>query len=1220
MSAEEDGDEEEPMLVHPIDGLKRWMEVAPDRFSYAFVSCSSSSSSSSSSSLDEERKLTARDMHSRHLRLAKMFAGALTAAKRVIFLYEPGIDWFPVFLALLRMAIVPCVVYPIDPMTTPRDVLKERYEFLKVLGKECAGVVCSSKMATALRLTRLKLLDAQGLNCKILVVDEFKTTFDSENGVSDDEKVWKHELESPAFIQYTSGSTGSPKGVILSHRALMENCLSIRKAFKTTPYDSLCSWLPQYHDMGLIGGFFVPLTIASGYDDIDVSLLPKRTTCAFISPIAFAKDPSVWIRLISKYESTMTQAPDFAFALAARKFNASNLRNTETLRLHSLRHVLNASEPVRSQTINDFFDTFQHYGLKRSSLRVGYGLAEVCVYATEHRVEFFCANREAIETGDVRVAKEAKNGESFIEVACVGMNTNKRFKILEFDSDVEVKTHGQVGRVVITNTRSLCSGYVKDESRTHETFNFHRNEVVTGDEGFVLQDGRVFILGRIVDILDISFFASTVREDASSRIQANEFERVALAGPLCSVQNLVRKGSASAFGVGKHESAKIVLVVEVSDAFFSQSKKSVNSKALRGEIECNVFERYGKVSRRRFEVLLTYPRSTPRTTSGKVRRFAVRRKYDEGGIEAIVEDDDDEEFERDELDEIDEFVLEVVKENVEGAGAHTTLRTPLLGATSVQFTKIGIEITKRFDITLDTYHLLSCTNARDIASLVKRALGNDYDEYNIISSNVETPAKNQFPSARFATLFVILFAAQHQSISMIVDQKPRTQHHQIYDNRAAEWLHVLVPFQVISLLLYHLIVAITRARRYESINLIGAFFGLLSCVVMHGVSKAAWLISCCMIAYRAKKNAPRLFRKPTFIWTIACLSFATIAKLERKHASGPLLAASGHIDTTGSPILDGVYGNTSFHIFRASRYVVLRVIDYYLSSAGDQKSTIIDVDDNMLTFLHYVFFAPLFQCGPLIRGGFDTFCKRLRRMSSTRLYNTVNKNRKNKRRVAWQFAKDVLDLFGWCLLSNFLATSQTILTAPSASSLRLLSRILHVFATSRIAFNLGRVIAHAMRFTDVSDDAPLFLYDCLASFRQLWWHFHVSFRDFFARNIYSKSENKTIAIALTFFISACFHDVSLSDRRWFYFFLANTFGVLVERALLGETTNNRRARAQQQQQQQQLLRLLLLQILKSAFNRAIIWTLLVFSDGTVPVNTANSLRYLIKTMALSLVL
>jgi acyl-CoA synthetase (AMP-forming)/AMP-acid ligase II len=196
--------------------------------------------------------------------------------------------------------------------------------------------------------------------------------------------------------------------------------------------------------MGLIGGFFVPLTIASGYDAIDLSLLPKKTTCVFISPIEFVKDPSVWIHLMSKYESTMTQAPDFAFALAARKFSASDARNAETLRLHSLRHVLNASEPVRSQTVNDFLDVFQRYGLKKSSLRVGYGLAEVCVYATEHPVEFFRANRDALESGDVRMAKEAKNGELFIEVACIGVNSHKHFKILNFDSESEVKTPGQL--------------------------------------------------------------------------------------------------------------------------------------------------------------------------------------------------------------------------------------------------------------------------------------------------------------------------------------------------------------------------------------------------------------------------------------------------------------------------------------------------------------------------------------------------------------------------------------------------------------------------------------------------------------------------------------------------------------------------------------------------------------------------------------------------------
>ena len=168
---------------------------------------------------------------------------------------------------------------------------------------------------------------------------------------------------------------------------------------------------------------------------------------------------------------------------------------------------------------------------------------------------------------------------------------------------------------------------------------------------------------------------------------------------------------------------------------------------------------------------------------------------------------------------------------------------------------------------------------------------------------------------------------------------------------------------------------------------------------MHGISKASWLILSCMIAYKFRKLAPRLFRKPSFVWSVASLSFAAIAKLERNHTSAPMLAASGRIDSTGSLILDGIYGNTSFHIFRASRYVVLRVVDYYLSSATavDQNAT----DDNMLLFLHYVFFAPLFQCGPLVRGGFDVFSKRIKSSPWTRRFN-ANKRSMTKR-VVWRF-------------------------------------------------------------------------------------------------------------------------------------------------------------------------------------------------------------------------
>ena len=171
---------------HPIDGLDHWVNLLKgnDAFSYTYVSCSAGKET-------EERKFTARDMRSRHRKLAKMFTSEKTFSsttrtmeerkkenKRVIFLYEPGVDWFPVFLALMRASVVPCVVYPIDPMTTARDVLRERYEFLKTLAKECAGVVCSSKMATALKLTRLKLLDTHGLNCQMWVVDGFETKFE----------------------------------------------------------------------------------------------------------------------------------------------------------------------------------------------------------------------------------------------------------------------------------------------------------------------------------------------------------------------------------------------------------------------------------------------------------------------------------------------------------------------------------------------------------------------------------------------------------------------------------------------------------------------------------------------------------------------------------------------------------------------------------------------------------------------------------------------------------------------------------------------------------------------------------------------------------------------------------------------------------------------------------------------------------------------------------
>ena len=238
---------------------------------------------------------------------------------------------------------------------------------------------------------------------------------------------------------------------------------------------------------------------------------------------------------------------------------------------------------------------------------------------------------------------------------------------------------------------------------------------------------------------------------------------------------------------------------------------------------------------------------------------------------------------------------------------------------------------------------------------------------------------------------------------------------------------------------------------------------------------------------------------------------------------------------------------STFFVLPDTSYYASLIITYHPRTAGDQNAT---DDGDMITFLHYVFFAPLFQCGPLIRGGFDTFSKRLKKISSTRRFNAASKQNTIKR-VARQIREGRVGSFRLVSGFEFLGYKSNDIICTTVvvftSSLETFTHLRHL--PNCIQFRQSYRSRHALHRRPPTTP-PLFLYDCLASFRTLWWNFHVSFRDFFARNIYSKRESKTVAIALTFLVSACFHDVSFSDRRWIYFFLANTFGVLLERSRL----------------------------------------------------------------------
>ena len=185
-----------------------------------------------------------------------------------------------------------------------------------------------------------------------------------------------------AFVQFTSGSTSQPRGVAIGHRQLSHNCALIRQQFGVEADDVNVSWLPQYHDMGLVGGYMVPLTIPP-----DRGAKPAEVTSAFLSPAAFVRDPVAWALAMSKYGATMTQAPDFAYRLCAERFAlerfASSSPRPGELNLSKLRRCLNASERIDADTAMIFSRAFADFGFDVRAMSAGYGLAESVVYVCD---------------------------------------------------------------------------------------------------------------------------------------------------------------------------------------------------------------------------------------------------------------------------------------------------------------------------------------------------------------------------------------------------------------------------------------------------------------------------------------------------------------------------------------------------------------------------------------------------------------------------------------------------------------------------------------------------------------------------------------------------------------------------------------------------------------------------------------------------------------------
>ncbi len=393
-----------------------------------------------------------------------------------------------------------------------------------------------------------------------------------------------------ALIQYTSGSTGDPKGVQLTHANLLNNIRCIGEVLKIQPTDVVVSWLPLYHDMGLIGTW-----LGSLYYGVPITIM---------SPITFLTHPEKWLWAIHYHRATISAAPNFAYELCLSKINEKKLVGLD---LSSWRFAFNGAEAIYPRTLERFIKKFSPYGFKATSLSPVYGLAENSVALTipnlgkEPKID----RVDRIIMDETNTAKPAlsstKNVHEF--VSCGKPIPDHKIRIVD-DTDNELPER-HVGHLQFQGP-SAMQGYFQNPTATAAAF--HDGWWATGDLGYVA-DGNLYITGRAKDVIIKS----------GRNIYPQEVEDIVEQVPG------VRKGRVIAFGTAdkRRGTEKLIVVAETHE----------KNKGIQDSIQAAIIDRVAMtIGIPPDEVITAPPETISKTSSGKLQRNACKKAYEQGRL------------------------------------------------------------------------------------------------------------------------------------------------------------------------------------------------------------------------------------------------------------------------------------------------------------------------------------------------------------------------------------------------------------------------------------------------------------------------------------------------------------------------------------------------------------------------------------------------------------
>jgi fatty-acyl-CoA synthase len=507
---------------------------------------------------------------------AALFHGGLQHGDTVGLMLRTERAFFSCFLGILLAGGVPVPLYPPFRMDHLEEYVERQVGILRNAGARVLITFDEVKRVGTLLKARVpslrRTVTPAGLDWKDAVAPPVRL-----------------EPSDPALIQYTSGSTGAPKGVLLTHEHLLANIRAIGQALRIHPEDVAVSWLPLYHDMGLIGAWLMPL-----YYGIPLALL---------SPLAFLARPSRWLRAVHHHRGTLSAAPNFAYDLCVRKVEDAEL---EGLELGSWRVALNGSEAVSPETIERFTRRFAPHGFRPGAMFPAYGLAEVGVALTFPPVGR-PPRLEAIEREHFTRRREARptdEGDSPLRfVSCGRPLPGYRVRIV--DGAGRPLGERVEGRIEFRGP-SMTSGYFHDSEATRAVL--HDGWMDSGDLGY-LAEGELYVSGRSKDLII----------KAGRNLYPTELEEVV--GDLPGI----RKGCVAAFGLPSEQlgTERLVVVAETRE----------RGEQARERLRAAIIDRVTAVlGLPPDEVVLAPPGAVRKTSSGKIRRSATREAHVRGGL------------------------------------------------------------------------------------------------------------------------------------------------------------------------------------------------------------------------------------------------------------------------------------------------------------------------------------------------------------------------------------------------------------------------------------------------------------------------------------------------------------------------------------------------------------------------------------------------------------